>query len=1017
MNVQEIREAFDEYGSNIKTTNKQPGKLLLISKFLEKVFNVKIENLAHGAEKWLTDEVIGIKGSADVLHGGVVLEIKQDLKKELEDAEMKLIKYLKILRNIRKEEYVGIATDGIQFIAYILTKDLKLKEISEITIDENADHFVLWLDSYFFTRRNIKPSADDLQIRFGLESSTFSLLCEELIELLKKVKDKSHIELKYELWKRHLEIVYGKAPEIEEFVVHTYLITLVKLIMFLRLQGMKEVKNIEKVLDGSYFKEFGITNFIEEDFFTWILEDEIKQDITKLITKLIRELQIYNFEEADEDLFKEIYQDIIGPSARHRIGEFYTPEWLAKLTLLEALRFSTKEFPKILDPACGSGTFLTNAIHLFKEKSKNSKDDLNKILTCIKGIDINPLAVVIARANYIIAIGNLLQNKETEISIPVYVADSIKLPKERLSLHGKIYELEIDKGTSFYFPVKVATTENLLSQILSKMKELSLKLKTNKIDEKIAKSIYENYLETLALEEKEIRTLNNTFSNLLDLVKKRRDTIWIFIFRNFYAPIIMGKEKFDLVIGNPPWIAYRFVENKEYQDFLKKFVFEYELLSSEEIKLFTHMEVATLFFRRCADLYLLNNGIISFVMPRSVLTGAKHHEKFRSFKNPNSKLLEIIDLNVDTSFKVEPLFNVPSCVLIAQKGKENTYPIKTIAYSAKLPKKNAKLEEVKGILVKKEYDYLPPTIKEEKSYYYPFVKQGASLVPRQFWLIDFAIDEKIGINPQKPKVKSSMEALKAAHGIWKEKSPTIEGTVEKEFLFVTFLSKDLKPFGFEKFRPLVLPAKIAKNKLDILKEDLLKKKGFLEMGEWLTKAQRYWEMYASEKEKINSSHITDRINYQGYLTSQNPAKRYVVLYPASGKYLVSCVIDRKNIELSFHEVKITSFIVDTTTYAFETDKENEAYYLSAVLNSNKIDESIKPMQTAGLGGERHIHRRPFEFLIPKFNPKNKNHTKLSELSKECHNVVSTLTIKGRRKVKESLGNYIKEIDKLVEKIM
>lgn len=42
--------------------------------------------------------------------------------------------------------------------------------------------------------------------------------------------------------------------------------------------------------------------------------------------------------QAEEDLFKEIYQEIVKRSERHRVGEYYTPEWLAELTLKEALK-------------------------------------------------------------------------------------------------------------------------------------------------------------------------------------------------------------------------------------------------------------------------------------------------------------------------------------------------------------------------------------------------------------------------------------------------------------------------------------------------------------------------------------------------------------------------------------------------------------------------------------------------------------------------------------------------------
>ena len=88
-----------------------------------------------------------------------------------------------------------------------------------------------------------------------------------------------------------------------------------------------------------------------------------------------------------------------------------------------------KRVPRILDPACGSGTFLTNAIHWMRNKHLNltKSEVLDRVLQNVVGIDINPVAVVIARANYILALGEYLQARNG-ISIPVFVSDSVKIP-------------------------------------------------------------------------------------------------------------------------------------------------------------------------------------------------------------------------------------------------------------------------------------------------------------------------------------------------------------------------------------------------------------------------------------------------------------------------------------------------------------------------------------------------------------------------------------------------------------
>ncbi|MEM5766198.1 MAG: N-6 DNA methylase [Candidatus Aenigmatarchaeota archaeon] len=1022
----ELSQVFEDYKKEIIQINTHTGKFLRISKFLEEVFGVSLTDVAFGAEKYLKSKVYCVRGRTDLLFGNVILEIKVDLNKELEDAKNELEKYFKALKEIRKEEnFVGIITDGAEFRAYILSSDDRLKEISKINISESFENIILWLDSYFFTKRDLKPTAEDIQIKFGLKSPTYSVFHRMLKELFEKISHKPHNLLKFELWKKHLEIVYGSAPDLDEFIDHTYLITLVKLIMYLRLHREINLEEIEKVLNGSFFKEVGITNFIEEDFFSWILEEEIKDIVLESIKRLLAELDVYNFEEADEDLFKEIYQDIIGPRARHRIGEYYTPEWLAQLIIVESIKLlKNKTIPKILDPACGSGTFLTNAIHYFIENLRGIRNSqlLEIILSNIMGMDINPLAVIIARANYIITLGELIRAKKSPLTIPVYLADSIKLPVLKKTFHGKVnsYEITIGNGKAkkyLLIPEEIVKDESLLNEILSKASDLLIAYKLKRVSKEIAEKTFGKSLNKLSFDSQLI--LKHTFQALLKLIDEDRDTIWVFILRNFYAPIRFSKEKFNLVIGNPPWIAFRYIENKEYQEDLKKMIFDYHLLSPTEVHLFTQMEVATLFYRRCADLYLDKYGVIGFVMPRSVLTGAKHHQKFKEFSKPPLKLSKIIDLEYDTQFRVRPLFNVPSCVLFAVKGDTTKYPVKTIAYSGCLIRKNSKLSEISSLLETREYKYYPPAITKEKSYYYELFKAGAAIYPRPLWFIDFEIDPRFGIDPLKPKVVSSKDAIKNAKSEWKK--VVIKGNIENKFIFATLLSKDLKPFGYEKLRPVILPVKVYSNKFKLVTIDMLKREGSLGMAEWLQQAQNVWNKYATKKDKKNFPSVELSINHLGLLEQQNPSKRFVVVSASSGTHTVACTIDKQSVENFIVnndvKVKINGIILEKTTFFFETNNEEEAHYLTAIINSTVIDKLIKPFQAKGSFGARHIQRLPLELPISKFNPKDPKHKRLAELGKICTEKVKQFIKFSRLKTKEKLKEYLSEIDGLVREII
>ncbi len=110
-------------------------------------------------------------------------------------------------------------------------------------------------------------------------------------------------------------------------------------------------------------------------------------------------------------------------------------------------------------------------------------------------------------------------------------------------------------------------------------------------------------------------------------------------------------------------------------------------------------------------------------------------------------------------------------------------------------------------------------------------------------------------------------------------------------------------------------------------------------------------------------------------------------------------------------------------------------YLCALLNAPCVDEAIKPYQTQGAfgvrqgGGERDIHRRPFEVLpIPRYDPKDNWCRRLAELSRDCHRIVDAVAAQAderwlRRWIgplrtelrEETLGEPVAEINALASK--
>jgi methylase of polypeptide subunit release factors len=1021
-----------------KQANSHPAKLIVLTDLLKKLFGVELIEIIPGIERRLGSKIYGFRGRADLLFRLVVFEIKVDLEKELEDAKNQLKKYFQALfENNPIEKFIGIATDVIHFKAYVPVieggKVVDVLEIGSITLSQvNVEEGILWLDSFIFHEQKIRPTADDLRFRFGPGSPTYAIATYTLKRLWDVVKDEASVKLKLDLWMKNMEIVYGSTPKEEAFIDQTYLVTLVKLIVYYRLSGESTVEKcqIRRALTGEYFQSYGILNLIEEDFFTWILHPNINDQALDLVRDMANELLKYDMSQIDEDLFKEIYQEIVKRSDRHRIGEYYTPEWLAQLTLKEALnvwfdRNKEKDAPRILDPACGSGTFLCNAVYMLKnilcEKGKQPYEILDFILNNVVGIDINPLAVIIARANYLISLGELLRVGK-QIVIPVYVSDSIRLPEIDTVLSKitgepvPIYQVLINEKDRFQIPSKIVEDRYNLGLIINVLREtLNAYRENSKRDD--AENLFRRRVSVI-VNEAELDILNTTLNVLLDLVDRRKNEIWIFILNNTYAPIVLKEAKFDMLISNPPWISMRYIENENYQNWLKQNTFKYGLLSSSQVHLFTQMEIATLFFNRCVDLYLAENGVIAFVMPRSILTGALHHNKFKEFDKPRLKLLKILDCE-----DVEPLFNVPSCVLLARKGEKTEYPVNATRLSGKISRKNIHLEEANKVLKRNDYPYSPPRVEGKVSFYYDKVKAGAAIYPRCFYFIEFDIHPKLGVtNIQIPYVKTSEEI--------DEKEPwkniRLRRNVEADFIYVTLLGGDIVSFGYIKLRSIVMPVIISGNSYKLLDNQQLRSLGYVGVASWFEEAQRIWDERATEKSRKNFPRLIDAINYHELLTAQKPNSRFIVLYNAAGTNIVSCVIDKYRLpQLNIGSVSFQpkGFIADKKTMYYETNDENEAHYLCSVLNSETINKNIKPLQTKGLFGERDIVRRPFMIPIPQFKCTNPIHDRLAELSKICHERVLKISftkrsVAGRRnKARAAIKDKLEEINELVSKLL
>jgi len=134
----------------------------------------------------------------------------------------------------------------------------------------------------------------------------------------------------------------------------------------------------------------------ERNLFDWIYETNGALD--EALQRLILRFNAYDFSGLSEEILGDIYQTFLPPAKRKRLGEFYTPpsivDWLLEQTVFQQGEGT------LLDPSCGSGSFLVRYVHRCLEDARTRGLDPDSVLqelqATVWGFDLNPFAAFIS---------------------------------------------------------------------------------------------------------------------------------------------------------------------------------------------------------------------------------------------------------------------------------------------------------------------------------------------------------------------------------------------------------------------------------------------------------------------------------------------------------------------------------------------------------------------------------------------------------------------------------------------
>lgn len=370
-----------------------------ISELLHAGFDAPYDEIDH--EVYLLDG----RGRIDAMWGAIVIELKSDLRREEGDVHRRLPAYLAdaARRSPSPRPVTGLATDGATFIAYAL-RDGALAELARYSTDsEQPNELLAWLEPLLSDRLDLLPGPRIVAQAFGRGSVTFGKVRMALGNLWAELRDEPEVRLKHALWNGLLREAYGEdVGEEALFLQHTYLTAVVKAIAARVLD--LPVHDPAALLSGKALADEGIIGAVEADFFDWPLKRPAGRELVRQVALQTARFRLHDVE---TDVLKVLYESLVDPDQRHDLGEYYTPDWLASRIVAAAVDAPLAQ--RVLDPACGSGTFLFHALRRLIAAGRAAGWQGTRILAAcqenVRGLDVHPVAVTLARVTWLLALG------------------------------------------------------------------------------------------------------------------------------------------------------------------------------------------------------------------------------------------------------------------------------------------------------------------------------------------------------------------------------------------------------------------------------------------------------------------------------------------------------------------------------------------------------------------------------------------------------------------------------------
>ena len=766
-------------------------------------------------------------------------------------------------------------------------------------------------------------------------------------------------ETKFGLWLDMLE-TSSMAPDNDHarqrlFVSHSFLVTIARGVIH-TLENPGRPPDAEDVL--------------RDGFASWIIESSRGRRWAK---EILGEIHSYEWRRRRGDVLRSVYEQFIDATDRKIFGEHYTPDWLAELLVGEVLddawceeaatRALAAEHDEsalrekgFLDPACGSGTFLYHAARRLLDAPALSDRDLPDarkaaaVARLVRGIDVHPVAVEIARATLLRALpapppdgtaairiyqgDALMAQGGTSDSLLGYSADSIRFA----SPEGR--EILVPRG----FANHGSFASNLRRLVQAAGEE-------RKLPGDILASV----------PEEERGALLECRGQFEEIIREEGNSVWAWFVLNITAPLFLSERKVDRIVANPPWVTMAEIQVPRRKAALEDLARRLGLWTGG--KQAPHHDIAQLFVKHCRETYLADpkKDPAAWLVKKTALRG-EHWAKFREWHEDVGA--QVLDLE-----KVRPFGGGDArrcCALVERRECGRLIEARGGRLAAFHPDpRDPATPEMSWAEARERilFSQAPERAPARPSEYIdaagdPPFRQGATILPKVLVFVD-RLGPSAGGDPAAVEVATA----RSSHEPWRGIAPQ-RGEVPAEWIRTVCTSGEMLPFVMAKDLAKAIIPTGADGALD---PDPGTASQFWE------RLDRLWEEHRGGGRGTPEA-LIGRLDYASKLSRQLPPRerrgRPGVLYPRAGDIMRACRAR-------------SSVIVGDSLYRWNASSGDEAAYLVALLNAPSLNQAFVDSRESGRDFHLHFWRK---VPVPRFDRRNEAHASLADLAKKAERV-------------------------------